>query len=76
MAARVHMPLKIIVFDENDIWRQIYELRKRLQGLRVDIEVALPSETHLKPYRGSTFQIITLIGLTASQEEKTELPLQ
>jgi hypothetical protein len=68
MAARVHRPLKVIAFNANDIWRRSYELSKQLQDLHVD--VALLSETHLKPVRGSIFQIITFIRLTASQEEK------
>jgi hypothetical protein len=39
------MPLKVIAFNENDIWRRWYELGKQLQDLH--IEVALLSETHL-----------------------------
>jgi hypothetical protein len=44
---RFHGPLKVIAFNANDIWRQRYELSKQLQDLHVD--VALLSETHLKP---------------------------
>jgi exonuclease III len=47
MATRIHRPLKIIAVNANGIWRQSYELGKQLQGLLVD--VALFSETHLKP---------------------------
>jgi hypothetical protein len=66
MAARVHRPLKVIAFNANAIWRRRYELSKQL----------LCSHRHVSnPMRGSSFQIITFIGLTASREEKAELPL-
>jgi hypothetical protein len=55
------MPLKVIAFNANDIWRRWYELGKQLQDLY--IEVAVLSETHLKLH-------IPSIGLTASREEK------
>jgi Cft2 family RNA processing exonuclease len=74
MAARIHRPLKIIACNANYIWRQCYELSEQLQDLHID--VALLSETHLKPLRGSIFLIITFMILTASQEEKAELLLQ
>jgi hypothetical protein len=48
MANRVHRPLKVIAFNANGIWRQRYGLSKQLQGLHTD--VALFSETHLKPH--------------------------
>jgi hypothetical protein len=48
MAATVHRPLKVKAFNANGIWRQAYELRKRLQDLKID--VALFTETHLKPH--------------------------
>jgi exonuclease III len=48
MAARVHTPLKIVAFNVNGIWRQRHELSKQLQNLHID--VALLSETHLKPH--------------------------
>jgi hypothetical protein len=48
MANRVHRPLKVIAFNANGISRQHYELGKQLQDLRID--VALFSETHLKPH--------------------------
>jgi hypothetical protein len=41
-------PLKVIVFNASGIGRQRYELTKQLQDLHVD--VALFSETHLKPH--------------------------
>ncbi|PNF22596.1 hypothetical protein B7P43_G12673 [Cryptotermes secundus] len=41
-------PLKVMAFNANGIGRQRYELRKQLQDLHVD--VALFSETHLKPH--------------------------
>jgi hypothetical protein len=42
------MPLKVIAFDANGILRQRYELGRQLQDLHLD--VALFSETHLKPH--------------------------
>jgi exonuclease III len=48
MANRIHSPLKIIAFNANGIMKQRYELSKQLQDLHVD--VALLSETHLKPH--------------------------
>jgi hypothetical protein len=51
MANRFYRPLRVIAFDANDIMRQRYELSKQLQDLHVD--VALFSETHLKPYEKS-----------------------
>jgi hypothetical protein len=59
MAAGVHRPLEVIAFNANYIWRQCYKLSKHLQDLR--IKVALLSETHLKPMRGSSFRIITYL---------------
>jgi hypothetical protein len=41
-------PLRIVAFNANDIWRERYELSKQLQDLHID--VALLSETHLKPH--------------------------
>jgi hypothetical protein len=43
MAARVDTPLKVIAFNANGIWRRRYELSKQL-------DLALLSETHLKPH--------------------------
>jgi hypothetical protein len=48
MATKIHRPLKIIAFNANVICRQRYELGKQLQDLHID--VALFSETHLKPH--------------------------
>jgi exonuclease III len=48
MAARIHRPLKIVAFNANGILRQRHELSKQLQDLHID--VALLSETHLKPH--------------------------
>jgi hypothetical protein len=45
---RIHKPLKVIAFNGNDICKHRYELSKQLQDLYVD--VALFSETHLKPH--------------------------
>jgi hypothetical protein len=55
MAAVVHRPLKIIAYNANYIWRQRYKLSKQLQD---------------KYHWGYLSQIITFIGLTASQGEK------
>jgi hypothetical protein len=48
MANRIHRLLKIIAFNANGVMKQRYELSKQLQDLHVD--VALFSETHLKPH--------------------------
>jgi hypothetical protein len=48
MTARNHRPLKIKAFNANNICSQRYELSKQLQDLHID--VALLSETHLKPH--------------------------
>jgi hypothetical protein len=48
MPTRVRRPLKIIAFNANGIGRQPYEVRKRLQDLKID--VALFSETRNKPH--------------------------
>jgi hypothetical protein len=48
MAATVHRPLKVVAFNDNDIGRQAYELRKQMKDLK--IYVTLFMETHLKPY--------------------------
>jgi hypothetical protein len=48
MPSRVHRPLKVIAFNGNGIGRQRYELNKQLQDLHID--VAVFSETHLKPH--------------------------
>jgi hypothetical protein len=74
MAARFHKPLKVTVFNANGIWRQRYERSKQLQDLHID--VALLSETHLKTHARFFIPNYHFIVLTASQEEKAELPLQ
>jgi exonuclease III len=48
MAAGVHRLLKVIAFNANGIWRQCCDFSKQLKNLHVD--VALLSETHLKPH--------------------------
>jgi exonuclease III len=48
MNTRVHRPLKVVAFNAKGITRQRYEFSKQLQTLRID--VALLSETHLKPH--------------------------
>jgi hypothetical protein len=48
MAATVHRPLKVVVFNANGIGRQAYELRKQMQNLKIDIDRF--TETHLKPH--------------------------
>jgi hypothetical protein len=48
MAAKVHRPLTVIAFNANGIWRQCYELSKHMKDSHID--VALLSETHLKPH--------------------------
>jgi len=48
MATRVHRPLKVVAFNVNGIGRQHYELSKQLWELHID--VALLSETHVKPH--------------------------
>jgi hypothetical protein len=48
MSNRIHRPLNVIAFNANGIMRERYELSKQLQDLHVD--VALFSETHLKPH--------------------------
>jgi hypothetical protein len=48
MATRVLRPLKVLAFNANGIGRQRYELSKQMHELHID--VALLSETHLKPH--------------------------
>jgi exonuclease III len=48
MAARVHRALAVVAFNANGIGRQAHELRKQMQDIKTD--VALFSETHLKPH--------------------------
>jgi hypothetical protein len=48
MAARVHRPLTVVAFNADGIGRQTHELRKQMQDLKID--VALFTDTHLKPH--------------------------
>jgi hypothetical protein len=70
MAARVYRPLKIIAFNANDIWRQGYELSKQLQ------DVALLSETHLKPLERFFIPNYHFYRIDRFPGKKAELPLQ
>jgi exonuclease III len=54
MNSRIHRPLKIVAFNTNGIIRRRYELCKQLQARRID--VALLSETHLKPHERFTIK--------------------
>jgi hypothetical protein len=54
--------------------KQRYELSKQLQDLHID--VAIFSETHLKPHERFSIQHYHFIKLIAIWEEKVELPLQ
>jgi hypothetical protein len=48
MQTTVHRPLKITAFNVNSTGRQVYEVRKRLQYLKIDMALFL--ETYLKPH--------------------------
>jgi len=48
MKTSIHRPLKGVALSANCIARQCFELSKQLQAERID--VALLSETHLKPH--------------------------
>jgi hypothetical protein len=48
MPATRHRPLKTVAFNANGIGREVYELRKQLLDLKVD--VTLFSEANLKPH--------------------------
>jgi hypothetical protein len=63
MAAKVLRPLKVVAFNANGIGRQDYELRKQLQDLKID--VAIFTETHLKPHMRFYIQFIIYIGTIA-----------
>jgi hypothetical protein len=52
MVTSVHRLLKVIAFNANGGWRQHCELRKQLQDLHIHVDVAVFSETHLKPHEG------------------------
>jgi hypothetical protein len=74
MNTRVHRPLKVVAFNANGITRQRYEHGKQQQILRID--VALLSETHLKPYERFPLEITNYIRMTATQVQKVVLQLQ
>jgi hypothetical protein len=74
MANRVHRPLKVIASNANGILRQSHEVSKQLQDLHID--VALFSETNLKPHERFYIRISTCTEPIATREEKVELPLQ
>jgi exonuclease III len=74
MNTRVHRPLKIVAFNANGITQQRYEFSKQLQTRRID--VALLSETHLKPHERFPLQTIIFIGMTATRVQKVEMRLQ
>jgi hypothetical protein len=63
---------KVVAFNANGILRQRYELSKQLQNLHIDM--ALFSETRLKPHEGFLFKITTFINSIATREEKAVLP--
>jgi hypothetical protein len=65
---KAYGPLKIIAFNANGILRQRYELSKQLQDLHID--VALFSETNLKPHERFLFKIVTFTETIANREEK------
>jgi hypothetical protein len=48
MADRVHMPVTVIAFNANRIWRQRYKLSKQVQDLHIDVILLL--ETRFKPH--------------------------
>jgi hypothetical protein len=74
MATRIHRPLKDIAFNGNGIMKQRYELSKQLQDLYVD--VAVLSETHLKPHERFFISNYLFIVPTATRVEKAELSLR
>jgi hypothetical protein len=69
MTAGVHRPLEVIVLNASAIARQCYELSKQLQELHIDM--ALLSEIRLKHHERFSIPNYHIIGLTASQAEKT-----
>jgi hypothetical protein len=65
------MSLRVIAFNANVIWRRRNELSSQVQNLHI---MWLCSQRHIANcMRGSSFQIITFIGLTASREEPCRL---
>jgi hypothetical protein len=75
MAATIHMHLKVVAFNAQGIGRQVYELRKQMQDLKID--VAIFTETHLKPFmRFYIPNYYIYIGTIAYTGIRVELPLQ
>jgi inorganic pyrophosphatase len=74
MANRVHRPHKVVAFNANGISKQRYEISKQLQDLHID--VALFSETHLKPYERFYIPNYHFMESIVTREEKVELPFQ
>jgi hypothetical protein len=74
MITRAHRSLKVIVFNVNGIVRQSCEVGKQLQGLHVD--VALLSETHLKPHERFFILNYHIYWTDCFLSRKGELPLQ
>jgi hypothetical protein len=66
MASRVHRPLKAITFNASGIGRKRHELSKQLQDLYID--VALFSETHLKPHESFCIQNYHFYRIDRHQE--------
>jgi hypothetical protein len=64
MAARVHRPLKAIIFHAGG------GTMISVNSCKTYIQMWLCSQRHIsEPTSGSSFQIITFIGLIASREE-------
>jgi hypothetical protein len=74
MASIFHGSIKLISFNTNGIVWQRYELKKHLQGLRIDV-VLFPKK-HLKPHERFFFLITTFIKSTATQARMAQLSLQ
>jgi hypothetical protein len=66
----VRRPLKLMAFIANGIWRQCNELSKQLQDLHAD--VAVLSETHLKPHERFFIPNYHFYQTDRFQEEKAE----
>jgi hypothetical protein len=73
MTNRIHSPPKVIAFNANGISKQRYGPSKQLQDLRID--VALFSETHLKPHERFYIPNYHFIESIVTRKEKAELPL-
>jgi hypothetical protein len=66
--------LKIIVFNDNGIGRQVYEVRKQVEDFKID--VALFSDTYLKSHTMFYIPNCDFIALAVKKGTKAELPLQ